>query len=95
MRVGQVGHRGRCSISRLADIRPLAIPLSQRLHIDSGPDFYFGFLAASLSQQCSGAGSHCELPRKPSNQSMKPTAPLRCTFSVLATTPCRGLSPSR
>ena len=30
-----------------------------------------------------------------SNQSMKPTAPFRCTFSVFATTPCRGLSPSR
>jgi hypothetical protein len=29
------------------------------------------------------------------NQSMKPTAPLRNTFSVFATTPCRGLSPSR
>src|SRR5437867_10614016 len=30
-----------------------------------------------------------------SNQSMKPTAPLRDGFSVLATTPCRGLSLSR
>src|SRR5205807_3424066 len=30
-----------------------------------------------------------------SNQSMKPTAPLRNNFSVFATTPCRGLSPSR
>src|SRR5713101_8556941 len=30
-----------------------------------------------------------------SNQSMKPTAPLRDNFSVLATTPCRGLSLSR
>ena len=30
-----------------------------------------------------------------SNQSMKPTAPLRCNFSVLTTTPCRGLSLSR
>jgi hypothetical protein len=30
-----------------------------------------------------------------SNQSMKPTAPLRCDFSVFAMTPCRGLSPSR
>src|SRR5438093_11676955 len=30
-----------------------------------------------------------------SNQSMKPTAPLRSKFSVFATTPCRGLSPSR
>ena len=29
------------------------------------------------------------------NQTMKPTAPLRYKFSVLATTPCRGLSPSR
>jgi len=27
-----------------------------------------------------------------SNQSMKPTAPLRCNFRVFATTPCRGLS---
>ena len=32
--------------------------------------------------------------RRP-NQSMKPTAPLRSEFSVLATTPCRGLSLSR
>lgn len=30
-----------------------------------------------------------------SNQPMKPTAPLRENFSVLATTPCRGLSLSR
>jgi hypothetical protein len=30
-----------------------------------------------------------------SNQSMKPTAPLRCNFGVFATTPCRGLSLSR
>jgi hypothetical protein len=30
-----------------------------------------------------------------SNQSMKPTAPLRCKTSVFATTPCRGLSLSR
>ena len=29
------------------------------------------------------------------NQAMKPTAPLRSNFSVLATTPCRGLSLSR
>ena len=27
----------------------------------------------------------------PPNQSMKPTAPLRCKFSLFATTPCRGL----
>jgi hypothetical protein len=31
----------------------------------------------------------------PSNQSMKPTAPLGNAFSVFATTPCRGLSLSR
>jgi hypothetical protein len=31
----------------------------------------------------------------PSNQSMKPTAPLRDNFRVFATTPCRGLSLSR
>jgi len=30
-----------------------------------------------------------------SNQSMKPTAPFQNTFSVFATTPCRGLSVSR
>ena len=30
-----------------------------------------------------------------SNQSMKPTAPLRYNFTVFATTPCRGLSLSR
>jgi uncharacterized membrane protein len=30
-----------------------------------------------------------------SNQSMKPTAPFRYNLSVIATTPCRGLSPSR
>jgi hypothetical protein len=30
-----------------------------------------------------------------SNQSMKPTAPLRNAHSVIATTPCRGLSLSR
>ncbi len=30
-----------------------------------------------------------------SNQSMKPTAPLRYKLSVFATTPCRGLSLSR
>jgi len=36
-------------------------------------------------------------PREPttSNQSMKPTAPLRKSFSVFATTPTRGLSLSR
>jgi len=33
--------------------------------------------------------------RKTSNQSMKPTAPLRSNFSLVATTPCRGLSLSR
>jgi len=33
--------------------------------------------------------------QRSSNQSMKPTAPLRCNFSVFATTPCRGLSLSR
>ena len=32
---------------------------------------------------------------KRSNQSMKPTSPLQNNFSELATTPCRGLSPSR
>ena len=32
---------------------------------------------------------------KTSNQTMKPTAPLRCNISVIATTPCRGLSVSR
>jgi serine/threonine protein kinase len=29
---------------------------------------------------------------KPSNQSMKPTAPSRGNLSLFATTPCRGLS---
>ena len=32
---------------------------------------------------------------RPSNQSIKPTTPLRNAFSVFATTPCRGLSLSR
>jgi hypothetical protein len=31
-------------------------------------------------------------PPNASNQSMKPTAPFRCNFSELATTPCVGLS---
>src|SRR5713226_7429977 len=35
------------------------------------------------------------MARRSSNQSMKPTAPLREKFSVFATTPCRGLSLSR
>src|SRR5207248_3029688 len=35
------------------------------------------------------------LPHKPSNQSMKPTAPSRYTFSAFATSTCRGLSLSR
>src|SRR5262245_20539292 len=30
-----------------------------------------------------------------SNQSMKPTSPPQFEFGALATTPCRGLSPSR
>jgi hypothetical protein len=34
-------------------------------------------------------------PTKTPNQSMKPTAPGRYKFSELATTSCRGLSPSR
>src|SRR5438552_8466714 len=38
---------------------------------------------------------HFRLPHNRPNQSMKPTAPLRNNFSVFATTPCRGLSPSR
>src|SRR6266478_2422815 len=33
--------------------------------------------------------------QKRSNQTMNPTVPLRSNFSVLATTPCRGLSLSR
>jgi hypothetical protein len=36
-----------------------------------------------------------KIEKKVSNQSMKPTAPLRNKFSVIATTPCRGLSLSR
>jgi hypothetical protein len=39
-----------------------------------------------------GGGDHILCP---SNQSMKPTAPLRGNFSVFAMTPCRGLSLSR
>ena len=35
------------------------------------------------------------IPRMHPNQLMKPTAPFRSKFSVLATTPCRGLSLSR
>jgi hypothetical protein len=35
------------------------------------------------------------MERQPSNPSMNPTAPFRNDFSVLATTPCRGLSLSR
>jgi hypothetical protein len=34
-------------------------------------------------------------PERTSNQSMKPTAPWRSEFSMLATTPCRDLSLSR
>ncbi len=48
IRAGQVGPRGHCSISRSADMRPLPMPISQRLHVDSGLDFYFGLLAAWL-----------------------------------------------
>jgi hypothetical protein len=33
--------------------------------------------------------------QKSPNQPMKPTAPWRNKFSVIATTPCRGLSLSR
>jgi hypothetical protein len=35
------------------------------------------------------------MANKESNQSMKPTAPPRNTLTVIATTPCRGLSLSR
>src|SRR5262249_27180922 len=41
---------------------------------------------------CSSLSVFCD---KPSNQSMKPTAPFRCNFGELATTPCVGLSLSR
>ena len=36
-----------------------------------------------------------EITHRTSNQTMKPTAPPRNTFRLFATTPCRGLSPSR
>jgi uncharacterized YccA/Bax inhibitor family protein len=39
--------------------------------------------------------AHLVVESDSSNQTMKPTAPLRCNFSVFATTPCRGLSLSR
>ena len=42
----------------------------------------------------SGGSYSLVTPNRP-NQSMKPTAPFRNKFSVLATTPCRGLSLSR
>jgi hypothetical protein len=50
-----------------------------------GPLLYF------LS--CFSVGIGQKAPQ--SNQSMKPTAPLRNEFNVFATTPCRGLSLSR
>src|SRR2546425_8800124 len=49
-------------------------------------------------------GNHCHkrlanyyqvmrlIPHEPSNETMKPTAPLQTKSSVFATTPCRGLS---
>jgi hypothetical protein len=39
--------------------------------------------------------THFRSSLKSSNQSMKPTAPLRYDRSVFAPTPCRGLSLSR
>jgi hypothetical protein len=39
-----------------------------------------------------GSGKRWMMHTKPSNPSMKPTAPWRCNFSVLAIDPTRGLS---
>ena len=51
---------------------------------------------ASLSGKCTQITSQSmDYSPTTSNQSMKPTAPLRNKFSVFATTPCRGLSLSR
>jgi hypothetical protein len=58
-------------------------------------------LAALVSQSTGvfggGSRSHISFPMRPnrSNQPMKPTAPFRNKSSLFATTPCRGLSPSR
>jgi hypothetical protein len=48
----------------------------------------------TITSAAAELGTHC-MERQPSNQPMKPTAALRGEFSVLATTPCRGLSLSR
>jgi hypothetical protein len=63
--------------------------LLSRMAIARGPSVLLSDLKASLSR------SPLEKSRERPNQSLGPTAPLGYNFSVLATTPCRGLSLSR
>jgi steroid delta-isomerase-like uncharacterized protein len=57
----------------------------------------FGFSVAISTKRRGTGSSGCQATSvvNESNQSIKPTSPLRDNFSVLATTPCRGLSLSR
>ena len=57
--------------------------------------FDHGYIRGFYRNSVHDIDAHEFLPRQSSNQTMKPTAPLRNKFSVLATTPCRGLSLSR
>ena len=55
---------------------------------------FYGFFGMKLPKTCSRRKEH-SMPLHMSNQPMKPTAPPRNAFRVVATTPCRGLSLSR
>ena len=50
--------------------------------------------SATMSAQALHLGTMILFLQKRSNQTMKPTAHWQNNFSVFATTPCRGFSPS-
>jgi hypothetical protein len=72
--------------------------------IDGAGSLWDFFLDYGLGLRCRSRHSFDRCDQKtfeiakidpPSNQTMKPTAPLPDNFSLFATTPCRGLSLSR
>ena len=65
--------------------------------VPAANSYIFAFRGRSSSVSVSAFSLHgCgDGDIESSNQSMKPTAPLRNNFRVFATTPCRGLSLSR
>jgi hypothetical protein len=95
--VDAIKDMAKCTVASAVSWAPCAHIVSGSTSPFQSPRFSTGplFIPAEAKKEIMLGNFSTDTSRNKPNQSMNPTAPLRNNFSVVATTPCRGLSPSR